>query len=158
MKKVIVSVAIAALAPSHAGAQQSRTLDLQEAIRIAADSSLPAYKYRHQLEASYWEFRSYKAERLPSLSLSVTPAEYYRYLTKRYDSASDIDVYRQQQAFTSSAALSLTQNFDPLGGHFYVTASLERLRNYGASDYTQFSSVPVKIGYANTLLGYNEHR
>ncbi len=158
MKKFVYIISIIATFCNYTYAQESRTLDLQETIRIAADSSLYAYKYKNQLESSYWEFRSYKAERLPSLALNLMPIEYYRYLTKRYDSANDLDVYRQQQMFTSSAALSLTQNFDPLGGYFYVTSSIERLRNYGSSDYTQYSTVPIKIGYNNSLLGYNEHR
>ena len=158
MKKSIYISAIIATFCNSTYSQERRTLDLQETIRIAADSSLYARKYKNQLESSYWEFRAYKAERLPSLTLNVMPIEYYRYLTKRYDSENDIDVYRQQQVFTSSAALSLTQNFAPLGGYFYATTSLERMRNYGSSDYTQYSSVPIKIGYSNSLLGYNEHR
>ena len=36
--------------------------------------------------SGYWEYRTYKANRLPSLTLNMTPAQYNRDITKRYDS------------------------------------------------------------------------
>jgi len=52
-------------------------------------------------------------------------------------------------------ALSITQNFDPLGGTFYLETGLDYIRNFG--DYTgnQFSSIPVRLGYRQDLIGYN---
>ena len=137
---------------------QSIRLDLSDAIRLATDSSLLSFKYKNMYRASYWQYRSYKAERLPSLTLDVTPVSYHRYLTQRYDSERNMDVYREQQSVLSSADLTLSQNFAPLGGTFYLTTSVDRLRNFGNSDYTQFSTVPIKVGYTNSLLSYNEYR
>ena len=108
--------------------------------------------------SGYWEYRSYKAARLPSLSLNLTPAQYYRYITQRYDSQADIDVYREQQMFSAAAGLSLVQNFDLLGGTFYVDTQLDYLRNFGDVNSTQFSTVPFRIGYQQDLLGFNAFR
>lgn len=49
----------------------------------------------------------------------------------------------------------MQQNFDLLGGTFYLDTDLEYMRNFGANTYTQFSSVPVRIGYRQSLLGFN---
>ena len=133
-------------------------LDLKRTIALANDSSLSAFRYQNMYLSGYWEYRSYKAARLPSLSLNLTPAQYYRYITQRYDSQADIDVYREQQMFSAAAGLSLVQNFDLLGGTFYVDTQLDYLRNFGDVNSTQFSTVPFRIGYQQDLLGFNAFR
>ncbi len=66
-------------------AQRSMVLDLQQTIAIANDSSLEAFRTKNMYLSSYWEYRSYRANRLPSLTLNLTPAQYYRDITRRYD-------------------------------------------------------------------------
>ena len=105
--------------------------------------------------ASYWQYRTFKAGRLPSLSLNLTPAQYYRYITRRYDSENDIDVYRKQQSFYAGGGLTVTQNFDPLGGTFTLNSDLSYIRNFGSNTYSQYTSVPFSIGYSQDLFGYN---
>ena len=108
--------------------------------------------------SGYWQYRTYKANRLPSLTLNLMPAQYYRYITQRYDSFEDKDGYRPQQMFTASGGLSIQQNFDWLGGTFYIDSDLDYMRNFGDTKSTQFSSVPFRIGYSQSLLGYNAFR
>lgn len=139
-------------------AQQQVCLDLQRTIELANDSSLTAFRYQNMYLSGYWEYRSYRAARLPSLSLDLTPARYYRYITQRYDSGSDMDVYREQQLFSASGGLTIQQNFDLTGGTFYVESDLEYLRNFGFTKSTQYSTVPFRIGYQQNLLGYNAFR
>ncbi len=131
------------------------TLTLEKTIELANDSSLMAFRYRNMYQAGYWQYVSYKANRLPSLSLTATPARYYRYMTQRYDSEQNIDIFRQQQMFSASAGLEVTQNVDLLGGSLYLETDLEYMRNFGQNKYTQYSSVPVRIGYRQDLLGFN---
>jgi len=139
-------------------AQRSITLSLQQTIALANDSSLEAFRTRNMYLTSYWEYRSYRANRLPSLTLNLTPAQYYRDITRRYDSGQDIDVYRSQQSFYSSGQLSLTQNFDLTGGTFSVDTDLGFMRSFGHNNYTQFTTVPLRIGYSQSLIGYNAFR
>ena len=139
-------------------AQQSVKLDLQRTIELANDSSLSAFRYQNMYLSGYWQYRTYKANRLPSLTLDLMPAQYYRYITQRYDSNEDTDVYREQQMFSASGGLSIKQNFDLLGGTFYIDSDLEYMRNFGDTKSTQFSSVPFRIGYQQSLLGFNAFR
>ncbi len=62
------------------------TLTLERTITLAADSSLDAFRYKNMYLAGYWEYRTYKAGRLPSLTLNLTPAQYRRYFTQRFGS------------------------------------------------------------------------
>ena len=131
------------------------TLTLERTITLAADSSLDAFRYKNMYLAGYWEYRTYKAGRLPSLTLNLTPAQYRRYFTQRYDSEADIDVYRKQQSFYAGGQLEIEQNFDLLGGTFYLDTDLDYMRYFGDRTYNQFSSVPIRLGYQQDLLGYN---
>lgn len=139
-------------------AQQRITLDLQQTIALANDSSLEAFRTKNMYLAGYWEFRTYKANRLPSLTLNMTPAQYNRDITKRYDSEQDLDIYRSQQSFYAYGNLAIRQNFDLTGGTFYLDTELGYMRSFGGNKYTQFTSVPVRLGYSQSLVGYNPFR
>ena len=89
------------------GGKAQLTLTLERTITLAADSSLDAFRYKNMYLAGYWEYRTYKAGRLPSLTLNLTPAQYRRYFTQRYDSEADIDVYRKQQSFYAGGQLEI---------------------------------------------------
>lgn len=149
---------LACLLAVSAKAQQTVRLDLKQTIALANDSSLSAFRYQNMYLSGYWEYRSYKAARLPSLTLNLNPAQYYRYITQRYDSNTDMDVYREQQMFSAGGGLTIQQNLDLTGGTFYIESDLNYMRNFGESKYTQYSSVPFRVGYSQSLLGYNPFR
>ena len=156
--RIIEILLLSALLGTGVHAQTALRLDLEKTITMANDSSLSAFRYQNMYLSGYWEYRSYKAARLPSLTLNTTPAQYYRSITRRYDSQQNIDVYREQQMFSAGAGLSLSQNFDLLGGTFYVDTQLDYMYNFGDSKSSQFSTVPFRIGYQQDLLGYNAFR
>ena len=74
-------------------AQLPVKLNLKRTIELANDSSLSAFRYQNMYLSGYWEYRTYQANRLPSLTMNLMPAQYYRYITQRYDSNTDMDVY-----------------------------------------------------------------
>ena len=84
---------------------QEITLDLPRVIALANDSSLQAFRNRNLYLSGFWQYRSYRANRLPSLTLDLVPAQYNRDITERYDSEIDADVYREQQRFSVGATL-----------------------------------------------------
>lgn len=149
MKKYIVKALIVLsgymLCPFVGGAQPV-VLTLDKAIEQAADSSLEAFRMKNMFLSGYWEFRTYQAQRLPSLTMNLTPAQYYRDITRRYDSENDLDVYRKQQSFYAGGSMEVKQNFDLLGGTFVLDSDLGYIRNFGDNTYSQFTSVPVRIG------------
>ncbi len=137
--------------------QQSK-LDLHQCIVIATDSSLQAFRAKNIYRASYWEYKSYKAARLPLLSLQMTPVRYNRDIVSRYDSENNIDVYRQQQSLYAYGNLSLSQNVDFTGGTFFIDSELGYFRNMGTNPYSQFTSVPLRMGYSQSLFGFNSFK
>lgn len=139
-------------------AQEHLKLDLQHTIILANDSSLEAFRTQNMYLSGYWEYRTFRANRLPSLTLNMIPAEYNRDITKRYDSEQNLDIYRSQQSFLASGGLSVKQNFDLTGGTFYLESQLGYMRNFGNNTATQFTSIPVRLGYSQSLVGYNSFK
>jgi outer membrane protein TolC len=80
---------------------------------------------------------------------------YERYMTQRYLSMEDIDVYRQQRMLYSQAGITATQTMERWGGHFYGSTQLGYLRTFGDQNQTQFMSVPIAVGYKQELMFYN---
>lgn len=148
------------LANNQLQAQKADTLklDLQHTVALANDSSLSAFRAKNMYMASYWGFRSFKAGRLPSLTLHMTPLRYNRDFTRRYDSEQDIDVYRQQQSLYTYGNLAAQQNFDLTGGTFFMDTELGYFRNFGDQARSQYNSVPIRVGYRQDLLGYNRFK
>jgi len=157
MKKPTVILVVIAMCFT-ANAQQL-TLTLDRAIEIAVDSSLQAFRAENQYMASYWAHRSFRAGRLPSLSLNASPLDYRRDFTRRYDVINDIDIFRRQQTLYSYGNLSLRQNLDLTGGTFFVDSELGFMRNFSTeNNITQFTTVPIRVGYSQSLFGFNSFK
>jgi outer membrane protein TolC len=108
--------------------------------------------------ASYWEFRYYKAERLPGLTLQSSPIDFNRSNNKEYNFQTNEEEYRQREYFNSDATLSLTQNITPTGGQLYLQSGLSMVKNLGGDKSTSYASVPISIGFSQKLNGYNSLR
>lgn len=157
MRKLIL--ALFGICVGYASVQaQQQTLTLEQTVSLASDSALQAFKNKNLYLAGYWEYRSFKANRLPSVNLSLVPAEYNRGFVTRYDSDKDVDFYGVQRSYAANGTLSIEQNLDILGGKFFIQSGLQYLRYMGDRSMNQFSSMPVNIGYRQDLIGYNPFR
>lgn len=81
MKKLSTLFIVAAMSGvclSPLYAQKHLVLDLNQTIALANDSSLESFRTQNMYLSGYWEYRTYKANRLPSLTLDLTPAQYNR--------------------------------------------------------------------------------
>ena len=137
-------------------AQQKYTL--QAVIDLATERSVAIQKAKNELNLYYCQYRNFQAKRLPSLTLILTPFQYNRNVIKRYISDTDRDEYRSQRSLYSYGNLQLTQNVDFTGGTLYAISELVFLRTFGFTTYNQFSTVPFRIGYSQSLLGYNSFK
>ena len=149
----IVTLTAATLGVS---AQRKGTLDLNRTVALATDSSLTAEKYRSVLDTYRFSFLAWQASRKPQITLDATPLQYEQYMVQRYISDEDRDTYREQQMLYSEAAVGMTQDIETLGGTLYASTGLGFLHTFGGdTNYDQFSTVPIKVGYRQDLLGFN---
>ena len=128
-------------------------LTLEQTIELAHKQSLSSFRAKNMYLSSYWEFRSFKADRLPSLSLSSNPIEFNRSVESDYNQENFVEVNR----LTSSGEFVIRQNFTPTGGVFTIRSSLQRLENMSKDEINIVSS-PVLVGFQQSLNGYNSFR
>ncbi|MBQ9177360.1 MAG: TolC family protein [Bacteroidaceae bacterium] len=130
-------------------------LTLAQAIRLAQEQSTDALSARHQLEASTWAYQGHKANYLPSLSLSASP-NLNRQLNSIVQPDGTSSFVRQNQLSTN-LNLSLSQNIWFTGGNLFVSSSLYRQDEFERHTHS-YSSVPISIGYSQSLFGHNSLR
>lgn len=134
---------------------KKQPMSLDDAIEMASQNSIDAFRIANMYRASYWEYRYYKADRLPTLTLSATPIDFNRYRTREYNFQTNEEEYVQREYLNSDFALSLTQNVALTGGSFFLSSDLGMVKNLGDSQNDSYQSTPISIGYQQSLNGYN---
>ena len=151
----LITLLLYTLSVSVCAQPRKVVLDLDRTVQLATDSSLSAQRYQSVYDASRYRYQSWQASRKPQIALESTPVMYERYMTQRYLSVEDIDVYRQQRIFFSEAGITATQTMERWGGQFYGSTQLGYLRTFGDDSQTQFMTIPIAVGYKQDLLFYN---
>lgn len=154
MNKIIVSLFIITITLTAQG-QEKLMLSLPEVIDIASKQSIDAFRNKNMYLASYWEHRFYKAERLPSISLSSTPFDFNRSQQKEYNFETDEDEFRLRETFSADFAISAVQNVPLTGGQVFMRTGLGMVKNLSGDQRTSFNSTPISIGFQQELNGYN---
>lgn len=91
-------------------------MSLSEAIRLAQEHSLEAKMARFSFLGSYWTYRSYRTELLPSASLSGSLLNYDRSVTSVRNYEDGRIKYVETNSLSNSLTLSVSQNIVPTGG------------------------------------------
>ncbi|MDX9845557.1 MAG: TolC family protein [Tenuifilaceae bacterium] len=157
-QKLISTIAILAIVTGFATAQSPKTtLAITEVLEMAEDYSPQAILAKHQFRAAYWEYRTYKAEFLPSITLNGTVPNFNRSLV-RYQLEDGTYKYIEENSNTISAGLALNQNIGLTGGRIFASSNLERTDFFGLKKGTNFMSVPIQIGFNQPLFGFNEFK
>lgn len=151
MRKSLFLIATFLLAqPSRAGISMS----LSDAIRLAQEHSLEAKMARFSFLGSYWTYRSYRAELLPSVSLSSSLLNYDRSVTsvRNYDDGR-IN-YVENNSLSNSLTLSVSQNIVPTGGTVSLQSYLYHLEQFNYDLHT-FNTQPLRLVYEQPLRAFN---
>ena len=135
--------------------QDKLRLSLPEVIDIASQQSIDAFRNKNMYLASFWEYRFYKAERLPSLSLSANPLDFNRYRRKEYNFETNEDEFRLREFLNSEVSLSAVQNVSLTGGQIFLRSEVGMVKNLGGDQNTSFNATPISIGFSQELNGYN---
>lgn len=155
MKNIYLSICICFVSFSLFGQEKTKTFSLDDVIRIASESSIDAFRNKNMYRASYWEYRYFKADKLPSLTLEAIPFDFNRYRYKDYNFQTSEEEFVLKESLGSEANLSLNQNIALTGGRLFLSTGLERIKNFSGNENTLFKSTPISIGYSQDINGYN---
>ncbi|WP_372950661.1 TolC family protein [Mariniphaga sp.] len=155
MKRIIIFALVSCFFISTISGQEKKYLSLQNVIEIAGEQSLDAFRNENMYLSSYWEYRYFKADRLPSLSLQATPLDYNRSMQKVYNYDENRDEYKPREDLSSELSLYLNQNVGLTGGQIFARSELNLSQKLGADKISSWSSTPFSVGYMQPLNGYN---
>ena len=133
-------------------------LTLNEAIDLASRQSIDAFKQKNMYLSSYWQYKYYRADKLPYLSVGSNPFSYNNSIRQDYIPQDQTWQYGQQKNITSSASVKLTQNVGLTGGNINVSSDLGMAKNFLGDKQTLYSANQISVGYRQKLNGYNAMR
>ena len=151
-RRILLLIAAACGMEAAAPAQEALELTLQQTIRHAQEQSPDAQSARHSFRSSYWNYRYYRANYLPNLTLTSNP-----YLDRAINKVTLGDgsvKFVEQNLLASDLTLSLTQNVPWTGGTFFVETSAQRIDLFSDNSHS-YQTSPVNVGYTQSLFGYN---
>ena len=133
---------------------QAQTLTLSHAIRIAQENSLDAQIARFSFMSKYWQYRSFKAELLPSVNLGGTLANFNHSVVETRDYETGRVNQVNNNTMTNFMTLSLDQKIAATGGTISLQSYLYRLDQFDYKEKT-YNSQPLRISYTQSLRSFN---
>ena len=154
----LVFLALIFLVIRMSNAQQSNnlgTLTLNECIDIAHENSPLARAAKFARISSKWQYQSFRADLLPSLSLSGNAPNFNKSIfTNTLDNGQVVFSSRTQSEAT--AAMSINQNILLTGGSLSLSSGLNRLGIFPNENTYLWQSTPLVIGYRQPIFQFND--
>lgn len=132
--------------------KQYMTLD--RAIAIARVNSVDAAVALNELRASYWQYRSYRADLLPEVNFNATMPSY----SKRYSSYLQSDgsyTFVRTSNLGLAGTLSMTQKLWFTGGSVSFQSSFDMMRQLGRGAYSRYMAVPAVLTLNQPVFAAN---
>ncbi len=154
MRTIFIHMIMLTLLLPGAATARELSLTLDDAIAMARVQSVDAAVALDELKTAYWQWRSYRADRLPEFSLSGTVPSY----SDRYTSYMNEDgeySFVRTHSLDAQAKLSVNQNITLTGGRISLGTSLDYLRQFDAGGSNRFMSIPVAITLQQPIFSVN---
>jgi len=131
-----------------------KTYTLQEVIQIAKTQS-PAYKRAETIkENRYWQYRVYKSDFVPQLSLSGTLPNFNRSVTPVTQEDGSTE-YRSVFNSNSDVSLNLEQQIGLTGGTIFLNSTVNRFDDFERNNF-RYGGDPLSVGFIQPLFSFNE--
>lgn len=134
--------------------QMERRLSLQESIEVAKQNSPLARAARYALVSARWRYKSFRADLLPSLSLSGDAPNYSKSIFSNTLDDGTVTFSDKVQS-EASARLSVVQNIMPTGGTVRLESGITRLGIFQGESTYRWQSTPLVATYTQPLFQYN---
>jgi outer membrane protein TolC len=159
MKKLLLSATISLFLFSfqNSYAQELKRLTLDDVLKLAEEQSPNALMAKNRFRASYWQYRTFKAEYRPSLTLTGTTPYYSTAFERVWNSQDSKWDYKSTNVLRNLGSLALSQNIGLTGGTISLNSDLT-LENDFERNSRNYITVPVSIGLTQPLFRYNSLR
>ncbi len=133
----------------------TRRLTLYSAVELAKEQS-PSYRSASVLlENRQWQYKTFRSNYYPQLSLSGVLPEYNRTIDPRITDKGSL-VFINTHNSSSYLQLSLGQEIGLTGGYISINSQLKRLDDFQATtNRTRYSAIPATITLNQPIFGFN---
>jgi outer membrane protein len=145
-----VPVSISTFAPPQ---PDTLRLTLQQVVELAKNNSIEAKQAATQRETKYWEWRTFRANYQPQLSLTGTLPGYSKTYAQIYQPNGTIQ-FQPIHNDNSSLQLDFSQSITATGGSIYGTTQMQRFDDFDRKNVL-YNGVPYAIGYSQPMFQFN---
>jgi outer membrane protein TolC len=135
-------------------AQEVKKLTLEEVIKIAEEQSPNALMAKHRFRTSYWQYRSFVAQYLPSLTFRATLPSYSKGYTSQWNSITETYKFNYKESIQNIGTLSLRQNIGLTGGSLALSSDLRQDYDFN-KEVRNYTTTPIKITLNQPLFQAN---
>lgn len=154
-KSILLIITVILVSLSVRG--ENLQLSLDACIARARALSLEAEVARNELRTAYWQYRSYRADRLPEVILNASVPSYHKQYSSYMNEQGEFSFVRNNYVDVTGQ-LSLSQTIIPTGGKVSLNTSLDFLRQLDGTPYNRFMSIPVSLSLDQPVFGVNTAR
>src|SRR5882762_5694413 len=135
------------------GGADSTRLTLKEVVAMAKDNSIAAKQAVTTRETKYWQWRTFKSNYQPQLSLNGNLPGYSKTSTPVVQPDGTI-VFQPIHYDNSSLTLNFSQSITATGATIYGQTNLQRFDDFN-SNSVLYNGVPYAIGFSQPLGQFN---
>jgi len=128
-------------------------LSLREVVDMAKQKSIASRQAVTVRETKYWQWRTYRSNYQPQLSLNGNFPGYSKTFTQVVQPDGTI-IFQSIHNDNSSLNLSFTQSIAATGGTIFGTTQLQRFDDFEGNT-SSYNGVPFGIGYSQPLWQFN---
>ena len=131
-------------------------LNLQQVVEMARQKSIASKQAVTVKETKYWEWRTYKSNYQPQLSLNGILPGYSKSFIEVVQPNGTVE-FQPVHNDNASLNMSFSQSIAATGGTIFGTTQLQRFDDFDRKN-TLYNSVPYGIGYSQPLFQFNQLR
>ena len=128
-------------------------LSLQQVVEMAKQKSIASKQAATVKETKYWEWKTYRSNYQPQLSLNGILPGYSKSFIEVQQPDGTI-LFQPVHNNNSALNLSFSQSIAATGGTIFGTTQLQRFDDFDRKN-TLYNSVPYGIGYSQPLFQFN---
>ncbi len=153
-KLLLILFAILAFVSSFGQAlPNTLKLSLKQVVEMAKERSIASKQAYTTKETKYWQWRTYKSNYQPQLSLQGILPGYSKTFTPVMQPNGTI-FFQPIHNNNSSLNLALSQSIAATGGTIFGTTQMQRFDDFDRNN-TLYNAVPYGIGYSQPLFQFN---
>jgi outer membrane protein len=128
-------------------------LSLEQVVDLAKSNSIAAKQAATQRETKYWEWRTFRSNYQPQLSLTGTLPGYSKTYAQVYQPNGTV-LFQPIHNDNSSLQLDFSQSITATGGSIYGTTQMQRFHDFDRNNVL-YNGVPYAIGYTQPMFQFN---